>query len=88
MQFSLDQFLEKLPQKYIETYNISVYSWDIEKITIVLYSDVAHYLHLPVDKTVTIEIVTNVHDEYIIIEHPDKYILRLYDYGNASIYIL
>lgn len=88
MQFSLDQFLAKIPQKYIETYSISVYSWDIERITFFTYGDEVNYFHLPVDDSVTIEIVSNIPNEYIIIEHPAKYILKLYDYGNLSFYIL
>lgn len=88
MQFITDQFLAKIPQKYIETYDIKVNSWDIGRFTITIDGDIMHFMHLPVDETVTIEIVTNSLDEYIIIEHPEKYILKLYDYGNLSFFII
>lgn len=92
MQFSLDQFLAKIPQKYIDTYEIKAYSWDIDRVTLYIDSDVMHSIHIPVDEKVTIEIVTHHNDmgeyiEYIIIEHPEKYILKLYDYGNLMFYI-
>jgi hypothetical protein len=85
----LDQFLEKIPKNYIETFEIQKNYYNPSLIRFRMTGSGAlewSTIVLDIDETVTIEIIEG-NQGYVIIDHPNKYILKLYDYGSMEIYI-
>ena len=85
----LDQFLEKIPKNYIETFEIKKNDYNPRLISFTMTGSGAlewSTIILEIDEAVTIEIIEE-NQGYVIIDHPNKYILKLYDFGSMIIYI-